>query len=264
MKGGCFPANVMASFSASIEEEFNSISVFNLCGNQRTSGELHQREEGDIFGLGSRTSQHHHRAGEESEKEMNIRDIIDAPEGENLEFKEAKALPDFSGTDAHGVRLTLSGLVLDKNLIVILNKIGAERLESFSTDDFLLINSLFYKHTVPIHLRGRIKRLVELGVIERIGRNKVVLARAFYKATQLRGIRTRLVGLDRETNKELLLKHIQECDPEGTPFRELQQVLPGHSRSQIRTLLNHLRTDGRIRVDGTKSGARWFLDSIDG
>lgn len=47
-----------------------------------------------------------------------------------ISVKEAKALPDFDGTDAHGVRLTLNGLVLDRNLLSVLNKIGAERLES--------------------------------------------------------------------------------------------------------------------------------------
>jgi len=173
--------------------------------------------------------------------------------------KEAKALPDFAGTDAHGVRLTLNGLVLDKNLLSVLNKIGAVRLESFATDDFLLINSLFYKQTVPAHLQSRIKHLVDVGIVEHVGRKKFVLARAFYAATKTRGTRTRLVGLDRATNKELLIRHIRECGSEGTPFCELQQVLPGHSRSQIRTLLHHLQSDGLVRVDGTTSAARWFL-----
>lgn len=37
------------------EKEFSSIYVFNLRGNQRTSGELSRKEEGKIFGSGSRT-----------------------------------------------------------------------------------------------------------------------------------------------------------------------------------------------------------------
>lgn len=36
-------------------EEFNSVYVFNLRGNQRTSGELSRKEGGKIFGSGSRT-----------------------------------------------------------------------------------------------------------------------------------------------------------------------------------------------------------------
>jgi len=42
-------------FRKSLEEEFSSIYVLNLRGNQRTSGELSRREGGKIFGSGSRT-----------------------------------------------------------------------------------------------------------------------------------------------------------------------------------------------------------------
>lgn len=42
-------------FRKSIEKEFTSIYVFNLRGNQRTSGELSRKEGGKIFGSGSRT-----------------------------------------------------------------------------------------------------------------------------------------------------------------------------------------------------------------
>lgn len=42
-------------FRASLQKEFDKIYVFNLRGNQRTSGELSRREGGKIFGSGSRT-----------------------------------------------------------------------------------------------------------------------------------------------------------------------------------------------------------------
>lgn len=44
-----------AGFRKSLEKEFTSIYVFNLRGNQRTSGELSRKEGGKIFGSGSRT-----------------------------------------------------------------------------------------------------------------------------------------------------------------------------------------------------------------
>jgi predicted helicase len=43
-------------FRKSLENEFSSIYIFNLRGNQRTSGELSRKEGGKIFGSGSRTS----------------------------------------------------------------------------------------------------------------------------------------------------------------------------------------------------------------
>lgn len=42
-------------FRKCLEKEFSSIYVFNLRGNQRTSGELSRKEGGKIFGSGSRT-----------------------------------------------------------------------------------------------------------------------------------------------------------------------------------------------------------------
>ena len=45
----------MDGFRLTLEKEFTSIYVFNLRGNQRTSGELSRKEGGKIFGSGSRT-----------------------------------------------------------------------------------------------------------------------------------------------------------------------------------------------------------------
>lgn len=48
-------ANGLDGFRKRIEEEFSAIYVFNLRGNQRTSGELSRKEGGKIFDSGSRT-----------------------------------------------------------------------------------------------------------------------------------------------------------------------------------------------------------------
>ena len=53
--GAWLDNNSFDGFRKSIEQEFAEIYVFNLRGNQRTSGELSRREGGKIFGSGSRT-----------------------------------------------------------------------------------------------------------------------------------------------------------------------------------------------------------------
>lgn len=53
--GGWIDGNAMNGFRKCLEKEFSSIYVFDLRGNCRTSGELRQREAGNVFGLGSRT-----------------------------------------------------------------------------------------------------------------------------------------------------------------------------------------------------------------
>jgi predicted helicase len=53
--GAWIDGNAASGFRKSLEKEFSSIYVFNLRGNQRTSGELSRKEGGKIFGSGSRT-----------------------------------------------------------------------------------------------------------------------------------------------------------------------------------------------------------------
>jgi predicted helicase len=52
---GWLDGNSMDGFRKCLEQEFSSIYVFNLRGNQRTQGELSRKEGGKIFGGGSRT-----------------------------------------------------------------------------------------------------------------------------------------------------------------------------------------------------------------
>ena len=172
--------------------------------------------------------------------------------------KEAKQLPDFTGTDDSLVSLSLSGLILDKKMLALINKIGNERLENLSTTDFLAINALYYDKPLTDTMRGRLKHLIEMGIIEHVGRNRYVLSRSLYNAAGKPGVHTRIVGLDRETNKELLMKHIREKGNEGAAFKEFQQVLPSHNRSQIQVLLRELRKEGRVCCVGNTSAARWF------
>ena len=59
-------ANNMDGLRACIADEFSSAYVFNLRGNQRTSGELSKKEGGKIFGSGSSRSHRHHITRQES------------------------------------------------------------------------------------------------------------------------------------------------------------------------------------------------------
>ena len=176
-----------------------------------------------------------------------------------LGIREAKSLPDFTGTDDFLVRIRLNGLVLDRRLLAFINSIGEERLEVFSIDDFLIIDALFREMPLSENLRIRVKRLVDMGIVEHAGRNKYVLARGLYDITGRSGVHTRLVGLDRSYNKGLILEHLRKSGSVGAPLKEIQQVLPSHNRGQLQVLLRELRSEERIRLEGKTSAARWFL-----
>ncbi len=175
-----------------------------------------------------------------------------------LSVKEAKPLPDFTGTDDFFVSVTLNGLILDKAMLSVIKKISEKGGEYLSTVDFLVIDALYHGRPLNKKMQSRLKKLVDMGIVEHIGRKKYILARSLYAATGKSGVHTRQVGLDREMNKALLLKHIRQNNDVGTPFKELQQVLPSLSRYQIQNMMRALKTEGKVFSRGRTSAARWF------
>jgi len=104
-------------------------------------------------------------------------------------------------------------------------------------------------------------KLVDSGVIEHISRGRgtrYILSRQFYEFIGKKGLYTREKGLDRETNKILLLKHIQDNQVVGSKMAEFRQVLPSHSRSQIQVLLRELVRENKIHVHGKTQAALWY------
>jgi ATP-dependent DNA helicase RecG len=99
---------------------------------------------------------------------------------------------------------------------------------------------------------------MEQGVIERVGRGKYILSRQFYGFLGKKGVYTRKRGLDRETNKALLLKHIRDNQGEGSQLQEFLEVLPALSRDQVQRLLRELKTEGLVHNVGRTKGARWY------
>ena len=150
------------------------------------------------------------------------------------------------------------GIANPLTVISVINRISERGAELLSTEDFLVIDALYHERPLNEKMQSRLNRLIEMGIVEHIGRKKYVLARSLYAATGKTGVHTRHVGLDRDTNKELLLKHIRQNNEVGTPFKELQQVLPGLDRNQIRVLMRELRESGKVFCEGTTSAARWF------
>ncbi len=186
-------------------------------------------------------------------------------QGMNLMFesciKESKPLPNFSGTDDYQVYITISGDIRNPRFVSFLEKIGQETLATFSTDDYLLLDIIEQESEIPTFLRPRIDKLIELGVIERIGRGRgtrFILSRRYYQVVGKKGIYTRKRGLDRDTNKELLRKHISDNGKNGSPLGELKQVLPSLKDGQIRTLLRELQSAGDIFCQGRTRAGKWF------
>ncbi len=177
-------------------------------------------------------------------------------------IRQSKPLPDFSGSAAHEVRLTLEGTVQDAAFVRFLERVGEVRLSSFSTHDFLVLDALRREKPLTDFQCSRLPALIEAGAVESHGHGRGVrhlLSRTLYAAIGKRGAYTRKRGLDHETNKELLFKHIRENDVDGSPLSDLRQVLPALSGKQVQNLLRQLRDEGRVRVIGARRWARWHM-----
>jgi ATP-dependent DNA helicase RecG len=210
-------------------------------------------------------SQQHPRNRRLAEAMNRIGLVERAGQGVNLmverSVQQGKELPSYAGTSAHEVRLTLAGLVTSPALLAGVERIGEEKLQSFSTEDFVVLDRLQRGQEVSAELRPRLPVLREMGVLESVGRGRNVryfLSRRLSVAIGQAGTYTRRRGLDHGANKELLVEHLRQVAGRGSDMAELQQVLPALSRYQVQRLLRELRDAGRVRMEGGRRWARWF------
>ena len=187
-------------------------------------------------------------------------------QGMNLMFEESikggKQRPDLADSDQFLVRLTLHGEVGDPRFVRALEKIAAEADSPIGTRELLVLDLVHRELPIPAEFSSAVARLIEMGAVERIGRGKqsrLLLSRRFYSITGKRGDYTRRRGLDRETNKALLLQHLASTGAEGCQLSELQDVLPAVSRKALGRLLGELRAEARVVLRGERRLARWAI-----
>ena len=191
-------------------------------------------------------------------------------QGANRMFEESirqsKPLPDFTGTDDFQVALALRGDVQDPQFLRFLEKVGQERLRTFRTEDLLVLDLVHRGRDVPDEFAVYRDGLVDQGLIETVGRGKqlrCMLSRQFYAFLGKRGVYTRKRGLDHDTNKALLLKHIRENAATGSKLNELMQVLPALSRRQVQKLVSQLKVEQAVTSTGRIASTKWYPLSAD-
>ena len=172
-------------------------------------------------------------------------------------LKESKRLPDFSQSDDYQVFVKLYGDVQDTGFLRFLEEIGKLTQSAIGTNDLLLLDYIHREQPIPAMLKERLVPLREMGIVERVGR-KYILARRYYSFIGKMGVYTRKRGLDRDTNKTLLLKHIAGNKKIGTQFSELMDVLPSLTREQVKTLLKEMKRDGLVLSKGRTKAGRWY------
>ena len=168
---------------------------------------------------------------------------------------ESKPRPAFDGTDDYQVWLTLEGEVQDARFLRLLEAVGQEHVRSFDTDHLLVLDLAYRQQAIPADLRPSITPLVEAGILERAGR-RVIPSHRLMAALGEKGGYTRIKGLQRPAQRELILQHIRESR-DGARFEDLEQVLPGQPPRTIKTILQTLKAEALIHLQGKTKGARW-------
>ena len=113
-------------------------------------------------------------------------------QGMNLMFelsvREANLLPDFAGTDDFFVSVTSNWLIIDKAMLSVINKIIERGGNLFATEDFLTIDALYHERPLTEKMQARLNWLIEMDIVEHIGRKKYALTRSLYAAMGKTGV----------------------------------------------------------------------------
>lgn len=173
--------------------------------------------------------------------------------------REGKTPLDYRGSDAFQVRLTLHGEVEDEGFLRYLEEATRDAGRLLSVEELRVLDAIRREQPIPTVEASTVRVLIDLGLIERAGKKRLVLSRKYHRLIGTPGTFTRKAGLDRGTNKALLLKHVSE-NP-GAPLADLCEVLPSLSVDQVKTLLKELKREGRVRSEGRTRAGRWFAMS---
>lgn len=84
-----------------------------------------------------------------------------------MAVREAKPLPDFSGTDAYFVKLAINGKILDKRMLSLIKSIEDEHLNEITTDDYILLMNVFQGKDLDGIKPEKFEHLIELEIVKR-------------------------------------------------------------------------------------------------
>ena len=170
--------------------------------------------------------------------------------------RHGKPLPDYSRSDPHQVWLTLDGEIRDENFLKFLERVGQETLDTLDPHDFLILGLIASGKRLPTELQPHVPRLLELGILERTGHGKPILAKRLYSsmtAVPAKAIERQTL---RERNRRALRDYI--ANHAGCSLHEIMAAFPELTRNRIQSYLKQLRSDELIHPSGTTKSARWF------
>lgn len=176
-------------------------------------------------------------------------------------IREGKGLPDLSESDAFSVVLKIPAQVKDKDFVLFLEKIINQRQASLSPEEIYELEKI--REGSEIRNPEFRKKFLSMGIIEQIGRTRgarYILSHKYYAHRGKSGVHTRLAGIPRLKQKELILKHFEKN--EKGYMRDFQDIFPELKSMHISNLLRELKQDKKIVHQGSKRKGYWVLAKL--
>lgn len=173
-------------------------------------------------------------------------------------IKDGKGLPDLSETTNNSVIIKVPAQIKDKKFITFLELIQQHFNQQLSVEDCLELEKI-RTNSDSISIQNR-NKFLKMGIIEKIGRGRAsryVLSGKYYEYMGKRGQYTKVVGLSRETKKELILQHIRH-NKKGYAADIIDALSPVTPKL-VNNLLQELRRANKIKSNGRGKSSFWTL-----
>jgi ATP-dependent DNA helicase RecG len=173
-------------------------------------------------------------------------------------IRDGKGQPDLSRSDKYSVILDIPARLKDKEFILFLEKITNEKQIIFSFEDMLELEAI--RENRQSLRKELLEKFIQLGVVEKIGHGRgtrYILSHRYYSHSGKTGVHTRLSGISREKQKELIIQHIKKNRKGFT--KDFQDIFPELKQTDISNLLRELKKIGKIRYFGSRPKGYWEL-----
>jgi len=170
--------------------------------------------------------------------------------GVNLMIKKqlslGKNFPDYTKSDKRHVSLELDGVIKDMEFAKYVLRVANKKQKELNDKELAILYKV--KNNKKIKANEITESLLSVGLIERLGYGKYILSKQYYESIEKKGEYTRRRGLDKTTNKELIIKHLEHY--RKGYMKEFIQVLKDIPQRTINTYLKELERDGKIMLKG--------------
>jgi len=170
-------------------------------------------------------------------------------------IRQSKLRPDFTKSDQYTVSVLLAGRIRNTAFIRFLKQFESDDLEQLGTDQWLVLDSLSREEPIPVDLLPCTNHLIDLGMVVRAGRGRLILSEAYYRFQGREETYNRL--RENEVRKEILERYLAERAVDGCSMSDLKVQVPVLNRKQVKKLMDELRDEDRVHVRGERRGAKW-------